>query len=107
MSGIIYRGSPKHNEHLKSVELEKIIDDLKPSPVLFKEEGKPDPNSGPTVEAFVAAGKNPKDYPPAGYNSKSTDIEIANAIFDYKAKPEVKPAPVKPEGDKKPTEIKQ
>ncbi len=35
---------------------------------------------GPTVADFVKAGYLAKNYPPAGYASKSTDAEIADAI---------------------------
>ncbi|MFP5078649.1 hypothetical protein ACLE20_15190 [Rhizobium sp. YIM 134829] len=35
---------------------------------------------GPTISEFVAAGYDPSTYPPAGYASRSTDQEIADAI---------------------------
>lgn len=107
MSGIIHRGSPKHNLHLRGLEIEKAIKELKLPIAVKNEDGKPDPNSGPTVEAFVKAGYDPKNYPPAGYNSKSTDVEIANAILDYKPKPEAKLQTSKPDGEKKPEETKK
>lgn len=46
------------------------------------------PNAGPTVEEFVKAGYNPNNYPPQGYNSKSTPEEIAAAIAAYDKKNE-------------------
>lgn len=39
-----------------------------------------DPNSGPTVEEWVAAGYKASNYPPSGYVSKSTPEEIAAAV---------------------------
>lgn len=36
--------------------------------------------NGPTVSEYVAAGYPAKNYPPAGYASRSTDDEIAEAI---------------------------
>lgn len=37
-------------------------------------------NEGPTVEEFVAAGYRAENYPPQGYESRSTPEEIAAAI---------------------------
>lgn len=45
-----------------------------------------DPDKGPTVAEYVAAGYDPKKYPPQGFNSKSTAEEIAKAIADFKPK---------------------
>ena len=53
-----------------------------PSNVTLREDG-------PTVEEYVQAGYDPKNYPPQGYASRSTPEEIAAAIG--KAAP---PAPV-------------
>jgi hypothetical protein len=39
-----------------------------------------DPNSGPTIAEWVAAGYRASAYPPGGYNSKSTQEEIDAAI---------------------------
>lgn len=39
-----------------------------------------DPDSGPTVSEFVAAGYKASNYPPKGYNSKSSKEEIEAAI---------------------------
>ena len=41
---------------------------------------------GPTVAEYVAAGYDPKNYPPKGYASKSDDKEIKAAINDFKPK---------------------
>ncbi|KQM79824.1 HeH/LEM domain-containing protein [Xylophilus sp. Leaf220] len=46
---------------------------------------------GPTVKEFVAAGYQAANYPPAGYASKSTPEEIADAIGAQGA-PAVPPA---------------
>lgn len=35
---------------------------------------------GPTVAEFVAAGYRASNYPPEGYESRSTDDEIANMV---------------------------
>lgn len=35
---------------------------------------------GPTVAEFVAAGYDPKNYPPTGYESRSTPEEINDAV---------------------------
>ena len=40
---------------------------------------------GPTVEEYVAAGYRAEDYPPQGYESRSTQEEIAAAIEAQKA----------------------
>lgn len=45
---------------------------------------------GPTIEEFVAAGYDPKNYPPKGYLSRSSDEEIAAAI-------KAKEAPAEPQ----------
>ena len=37
-------------------------------------------SNGPTVEEFVAAGYRAADYPPQGYESRSTPEEIAAAV---------------------------
>ena len=42
-----------------------------------------DPDKGPTVQEFVTAGYDPKNYPPQGFNSRSTPEEIAKAIAEY------------------------
>ncbi|KQM78907.1 HeH/LEM domain-containing protein [Xylophilus sp. Leaf220] len=47
---------------------------------------------GPTVKEFVAAGYQAANYPPAGYASKSTPEEIADAIRAQGA-PAVPPGP--------------
>ncbi|MGZ5987405.1 MAG: hypothetical protein ACXWLZ_00010 [Rhizomicrobium sp.] len=39
-----------------------------------------DPNSGPTIAEWVAAGYKASAYPPSGYASKSTPEEIAAAV---------------------------
>lgn len=41
---------------------------------------------GPTVAEFVAAGYPAKNYPPAGYASRSTPEEVATAVDAEKAK---------------------
>lgn len=43
-------------------------------------------DDGPTVEEYVSAGYLAKNYPPAGYASKSTEEEIAAAIAGQDAK---------------------
>lgn len=43
-------------------------------------------DGGPTVEEFVKAGYDPKNYPPKGYDSKSDAAAIAKAIAEYKPK---------------------
>ena len=42
---------------------------------------------GPTVAEYVAAGYPAKNYPPAGYASRSTAEEIADAIGKQEIKP--------------------
>lgn len=42
-------------------------------------------NEGPTIEEFVAAGYRAENYPPQGYESRSTPEEIAAAIEAQKA----------------------
>ena len=88
MAGTIHRGSQEHKQHLKAVEIEKVLATLEESPVLKKGDkpGDVDPDNGPTVSEFVATGKNPKDYPPKGYNSKSSLLDIAKAIVTYNSK---------------------
>lgn len=44
------------------------------------QDGNQDRDDGPTVEEFVAAGYLAKNYPPAGYASRSTAEEIQAAI---------------------------
>ena len=39
-------------------------------------------DDGPTVTEFVAAGYRDSNYPPEGYESRSTDDEIANAVAE-------------------------
>ena len=41
---------------------------------------------GPTVAQYVAAGYDPKTYPPAGYSCRSTPEEIKKSIGEYKPK---------------------
>jgi hypothetical protein len=72
---------------------------LKPEP-----EQKPeiDPDSGPTVEEWVAAGYKAINYPPSGYTSKSTPEEIEAAIaaenpsLPAAPPPEAPPTPPEP-----------
>lgn len=49
---------------------------------------------GPTVEEFVAAGYRAENYPPQGYESRSTAGEIASAI-QAQEPPAVPPVPDK------------
>lgn len=42
-------------------------------------------NPGPTVEEYVAAGYRAENYPPQGFESRSTPDEIAAAIEAQKA----------------------
>ncbi len=42
---------------------------------------------GPTVAEYVEHGYDPKNYPPKGYASKSSDEEVKKAIKNYKPKP--------------------
>ncbi|GER21486.1 hypothetical protein [Variovorax boronicumulans] len=44
--------------------------------------------NGPTVAEFVAAGYLASNYPPSGYESRSTPEEIAAAVDAQKAKVE-------------------
>jgi hypothetical protein len=39
-------------------------------------------NNGPTIQEWVAAGYKASNYPPAGYESKSTEEEINEAIAE-------------------------
>ncbi len=41
---------------------------------------------GPTVQEWVESDYDPADYPPSGYQSKSTEQEIETAIAVYKHK---------------------
>lgn len=54
---------------------------------------KPLRDDGPTIDEFIAAGYDPKNYPPKGYLSRSTDEEIAVAV---KAKEDAEKPPVTP-----------
>lgn len=51
----------------------------------FKWDDK-NPKNGPTVKQWADAGQDPKSYPPAGYESKSSKEEIAAAIAAYQPK---------------------
>lgn len=55
-----------------------------------------DPNAGPTVSEYVAAGYLARDYPPEGYVSRSTPEEIAAAIAAQEAAPPPSPPPAAP-----------
>jgi hypothetical protein len=46
-----------------------------------------DPNKGPTVQEYLAAGYDPKNYPPQGFKSRSTPEEIKKAIEEFKSIP--------------------
>lgn len=42
---------------------------------------------GPTIAEYVAAGYPAKNYPPNGYASRSSDVEIAEAIKQQESTP--------------------
>ena len=75
-------GHTMYPKYVKDAEGKDVIvnsaeEEAKVSP---KPEAKFDPDSGPTVEQWVEAGYKAADYPPAGYNSKSSKAEIDAAI---------------------------
>jgi hypothetical protein len=77
MANIIPLGHPNLTAH---ADAEKRIADAN------LEEATLDPKSGPTVEEYVKAGCDPKNYPPTGYKSKSTPEQIEAAIAAFKKK---------------------
>lgn len=74
---VIYEKHPVSPERKSELRAEdyKILDiQFAPASTLKKD--------GPTVAEFVAAGYLASNYPPEGYESRSTDDEIANAVAE-------------------------
>ena len=71
MAGIILQNDSRHPAH----------PDYKKA---HESTAKTESNKGPTVEEYVKAGYDPKNYPPPGFTNKSTADEIAKAVAAYK-----------------------
>lgn len=72
---VIYEPHPMSPERKAELRAEgyKILDIQFAPASLLKQDG-------PTVAEFVAAGYRASNYPPEGYESRSTDDEIASAV---------------------------
>lgn len=77
---INHLGHTKYPKWVKNSIGENVVVHNAEEEEALKEEKVELKHDGPTIQEFVKAGFKAKDYPPAGYASRSTEAEIKAAL---------------------------